>query len=247
MIKCKNEHRINEVIKLHSEGKGTRIISKELDIPRSTLSYMMKKYNLKNQVTKSNSINLSDFQRSLLIGTILGDSYISNRYKSSYINFAHCEKQEEYYNHKIENLGLEQSYNKKVENLDKRTDKLYSKFSYTSKSYLELKDYRNIFYKNNIKIIPIDFIEKYFDEISLAYMYMDDGNYTKESTTIATCCFSREEIKKFNKFLKKKFNLEFTILGNKSIRIRQKDKMRFFELIDPYIKNVNCMSYKSPL
>ena len=104
-----------------------------------------------------------------------------------------------------------------------------------------LKSWYYSFYKDKIKIIPFDLFE-YFTEVSLAFMYMDDGYKTQCSYGIATNCFTIEELNKFRIFLLEKFNLETSIHKGNRLYILAKSAKRFTELISPYI--CNCMKYK---
>jgi len=245
MIKCNHEHKIEEIKKLWKEGNGNRKVSKLLNIPRTTLKYLCDKYALKPHKIKSNRVKLKAFQKQMLIGMILGDAYLSNKGNSSYINFAHCLEQRDYLLHKVKKLEpIKSSYLKEVQNTDKRSGKIYKKITYTSLSYKELKDLRDIFYIEGIKILPIDYLQQNFTAISLAYMYMDDGNYSKYTTTISTCSFKKEELEDFCILLKNKFNIIATVQGNNSIRVKQKSISLFFQIISPYVRGIDCMLYK---
>ena len=95
--------------------------------------------------------------------------------------------------------------------------------------------YYKSFYKNGKKIIPIDLLHK-FTARSLAYMFMDDGCKAAHGYTIATNCFTKEEITEFRKFLLDKFNLETSMYeSNNVLRIRAKSMNNFKELVSPYI------------
>lgn len=56
-----------------------------------------------------------------------------------------------------------------------------------------IKDWDAAFYKNNKKVIPFELFN-YFTEVSLAFMFMDDGTKTHNSYSIATNCFTTEEL-----------------------------------------------------
>ena len=233
-------------IKEHwNNGLGCRKIGKLMNIDKSKVLWNAKRMGLKAHEAHHNHITLTYFQKSALIGMILGDAYLSKEGIGSLINFAHQIPQQEYALHKIEILKpIETSSLLYPEYFDKRTGKTYKRIAYTSKTYIELKEFRNIFYPIKKKIIPMEYIKNNFNEISLAYMYMDDGNKADYSITIATCGFEKENIKEFIDFLKFAFNLDCTILGNNSIRIRQKSVKRFFDLTSKYINEVECMKYK---
>ena len=72
---------------------------------------------------------------------------------------------------------------------------------------------------------------------------MDDGcKFSKYSYSIATNCFSIEDLKWFQAFLKSKFNLETTILKSKVLYIKACSKDLFTYLVKPYIND--CVKYK---
>ena len=60
-----------------------------------------------------------------------------------------------------------------------------------------LVELRNIFYPNNIKIIPMKYIFNNFTELSMYYLMMDDGSYdiSNNSYIINLQCFSKDNLK----------------------------------------------------
>jgi len=244
MQKEKHTEKYIEIEALWKEGKGRKFIMDKFNISSSVLHTILKRLNLENKSHRS--VNLSSYQKSVLIGTILGDTHILKGSKfTSSLNFAHCEAQKEYFDKKIEilkSLGI--SYNKEHNYFDKRTNKIYKRYTATTHSCIELKELRYIFYRNNKKFLPIEYLYNNFDSISLAYLYMDDGNTSKYNTTISTQSFEREELTKFCEILKKKFNLEFYVQKNLTIRLRQKDIAKFKNLIRSEVSKFPCMTYK---
>lgn len=193
----------------------------------------------------SKEIPLNRYQIEVLIGTILGDSSLRASNNAARLVCSHCPKQYNYILNKLnifKNIGTTLSYYKR--NIpNKKTNKRYSYYTISSNYNPFLLSFYNSFYKNGIKIIPKDLISKYFSRVSLAYMFMDDGckvhNY---SYSIATNCFSIEDLKWFQMFLKNKFNLETTILKSKVLYIKASSKDLFTYLVKPYIND--CVKYK---
>lgn len=237
----KNYDRITELWK---EGKTRSFICKEFKLQSSTLHYILKRLGLENPPPKS--VNLSKYEKSVLIGTIMGDSHIlSGSPITSSLNFAHCNAQKEYFDVKVDILKkLNFGYNKEHNYYDKRTNKIYKRYTCTSHSFVELKTLRHIFYKNGKKILPIEFLRDNFNEISLAYLYMDDGSTQKYNTIISMQCYERKELEDFVIILKSKFDLEFTVQFNNTLRIKQKDVKKFKELVRPEVEKITCMTYK---
>lgn len=234
-----------EIIKLHNSGMRPTAIRKLLGIPKSSYLHIRRRLNLESKAIRSGSLSLDNYAKEMLIGTILGDSHITKGTPiSSNVSFAHCTNQKGYFDYKVNLLRdlkgsiIEHNY------YDKRTNKSYKRYCYSSLSFKELKELRNIFYKNGKKIIPIEYIKENFTAISLAYLYMDDGSTQKYNTTISTMCFQKENLEEFAKFLKDKFEVEFTVGKNNVLRVVQKDADKFRELIIPEISKIPCMYYK---
>lgn len=97
------------------------------------------------------------------------------------------------------------------------------------------------FYLDGKKHIPFNLLDK-FSEVSLAFLFMDDGCKTSCSYSIATNCFDLKELEEFRIFLKRKFNLETSIFKSKVLYIRAKSRDIFTSLVSPYI--IPCMQYK---
>lgn len=240
LYKSKYENILEEIKLLKNNGLGNRKISKLLGIPRTSLMYLFRKYNLKNIEYVPKYANLNHFQKSALIGTLLGDGSISKKF---IFNIGHSTKQEEYYKSKIAlfspNITFLE-YKRKKE--DKRTGNTYYSLQAYSHKFEDIAMLRNIYYKKGIKEISRTVL-KNFNEISLAYLYMDDGNKSKQNVvTIGLCGFSQKSLIIFQKFILNKWNIESSILKSKSIYIKANSRKLFFHLIKPYI--TSSMLYK---
>lgn len=187
---------------------------------------------------------LTEYQKAVLIGTLLGDSSFRCNGINPSISCAHCPKQKELTIHKTEifkSLGAYYTYS--IRNTpDKRTGKYYETYTMRIGANPELKEWYKQLYPKGKKIIPIPLLKEVFNEVSLAFMYMDDGSKTSCGYSIATNCFSKENIKEFQKFLKTKFNLSTTIHSQNVLYIKACSKDLFTKLIKPYI--IPCMQYK---
>lgn len=234
---------------LFNKGLSDYVIAKELNMsPDGVYSHRMRYHYLRNNDLRFNkAIELSDFQKQVLIGTVLGDS--SLRVQSNTVNAnpslscAHCVAQKEYCEYKtkiFENLGAKCNYHKR--NIpDKRNGIYYEDYAMYVPANPEFLIYYQSFYKNGKKVIPFELLDN-FTEVSLAFMYMDDGSKTNNTYSIATNCFSMEDLIKFKKFLYNKFNIETTIRKNHVLYIRICSKDIFTSLISPHF--CECMKYK---
>lgn len=236
---CKIESRLEEIKLLKEQGLGNRKISKRLNIPRTSLMYLFRKYNLKNIEYTPKYANLNHFQKSALIGSLLGDSSISKKF---ILNIGHGIKQEEYYKHKVELFSPNvKFFEYKREKIDKRTNNIYSYLQAYSNRYEDIVNLRKIFYPKNKKVISEEILKE-FNEISLAYLFMDDGSYHSSGGTIALCNFSDDDLKLFQFFLLKKWDIEVTIQKNKCTYVKANSRKIFINLIKPYI--IPSMMYK---
>lgn len=237
-------HLYEEITTLWLEGKTRKYICDKYGFSTSLTHNILKRCNLKNPLPKS--VDLDYYEKSVLIGTIMGDTHIlKGSNKTSSINFAHYNKHKEYFDFKVNILKkLGKGFNKEYSKIDKRTGNTYISNTYTSLSFLELKTLRFIFYPNGKKILPIEYLKNNFNEISLAYLYMDDGSSYKYNTIISLQCYEREELLEFIDLLKTKFDLDFTLQSNKTLRIKQKDVSKFKELIKSEVEKIKCMEYK---
>lgn len=107
----------------------------------------------------------------------------------------------------------------------------------------ELSFYADLFYKNNKKIIPSS-LSDYFNELSLAYWFMDDGSLKKYKTTqafiLCTDSFSKEQVLFLGGLIKAKFNIHVNYhkqRDNYIIFIPSKHFIEFRQIILPFIHN----------
>lgn len=235
-----------EFEKLFYKGLSDYAIAKELNVSSDGIySYRMRHNYYRRDLRLNQGIELSEFQKEVLLGTLLGDSSLrlGKDCKNPSISCAHGIKQKEYCEYKtkiFEDLGAHCKYNKR-HIADKRTNKLYEDYTMFIPANPILKPWYTSFYNNKIKRIPFDLF-KYFTEISLAFMYMDDGSKIGNTYQIATNCFTKDEITKFRIFLLEKFNLETSMFKSHVLYIKQSSAYHFTELIKHYI--IPSMQYK---
>ena len=232
---------------LFKEGLSDYKIAKILNMsPDGIYSHRMRHgYIRKKDLRLNESIPLTQFQKSVLIGTVLGDSSLRlpKNCKNPRLICMHGIKQKNYCEYKtkiFETIGAKCRYHKR-NIIDKRTNIYYEDYTLSIPANPELLFYYNNFYKDNKKIISQYILDK-FDEISLAFMFMDDGYRQQNTYRIATNCFNLEDLKRFQKFLYKKWNIQSTICKDHTIYIKTKSSKIFENLISPYI--CESMRYK---
>jgi hypothetical protein len=214
-----------------NQGLSTTEIAKIYNVHRTTILNKIKKYKIK--------ININDKQKELIIGSLLGDACIVKRKNKSYFRISHCEKQKDYLLYKKEIL------NNIVRTVSKHIDKRGNStmYSFNTLSFNELNYFKDLFYKDNVKVI--NNIGEYLTPFSLAIWYMDDGSKVNKSCKISTESFSYTENQILQSILKNKFNLDCKILKYKKyyyLFFNVSNTIKFHNLIKEYI--VDCMKYK---
>lgn len=227
-------------------------IAKIYNVNRTTISNRLKEYHINsNPNQRKNShikqVQLNQIQRSLVIGSVLGDASIilSQRRVTPYFKVAHCEKQKDYLLWKSD--ILKPFVNNVAKTIDKRGNSIM--YSFNTVSHKELKFYHEIFYTNGIKTINKELIN-YLDALGLAVWFMDDGSKLNNCNfRISTDGFSEDENMILADILKSNFNLTAKVN-----RYQRNDKYFYYlsldkdnaikmnELISPFF--VNCMKYK---
>lgn len=246
MIKSKIDDVKDKFENLFYKNLSDYKIAKELNIsPNAVLAYRKKHGYVRKSLKENNEIALTQDNKEVLLGTLLGDAslYKYKNYKNPVFSFEHGIKQKEYGEYKaklLSNLKLHTNiYTRNV--IDKRTNKYYTSYSVRAAANPAFEYYYCAFYKNNKKVIPFELLND-FSEKSLAILFMDDGSKTKSGYEISTNCFTVEEVNKFRNFLFCKFGIETSILKTHAIYIRKQSKELFKSLIKKYV--IPSMMYK---
>lgn len=206
--------------------------------------------------------NYRDFsrnQKELLVGTLLGDGFISkhsrskkNTGKLSCLQFSHAEKQEEWLDTKIKAL---QGFNWS----EKRTN--YRKIISVNSEYNpSIGKLRDKFYIDNTKIVPFDLVEEYMSPRLLASWFMDDGNkqvgkWGRPKGRLYTNNFTKKETERLVSLLNN-YGVECSIRKTKSQKTKGINRSPYYywiyitadgferlsEIISPYV--VPSMRYK---
>ena len=116
------------------------------------------------------AINLTDHQRNIIVGTVLGDgSLIETASKNNFcLQIDHCNAQKEYVFWKYEALDLLVPTPPKYQSKNKS-------WRFRTISHPELTEIGKLFYRNRIKVVPKE-IASLLTPLGLAVWFMDDGN-----------------------------------------------------------------------
>ena len=197
------------------------------------------------------SIKLTDEQREILVGTLLGDGHLEtqNKGRTFRLKVEHSVNQKDYTDwlyEKFKNLVLTKPQVKE----QKINGKLYQKYWFSTVSNGAVRFYAQQFYQNGKKVVP-KFIAKMVTPLSLAVWFMDDGSLKSKfhrARIINTQCFNELDLKRLQEMLLKKFNINTTLRNQKEgkqIYNPSTDIEKFISIIKSYIHN--SMEYKIKL
>ena len=231
---------------LHAQGLTNQQISEILNIKINSVRTALNRIGLKSN--RFEKINADNNLKQFVIGSLLGDGCISITQKDHYnncISFGHSLKQYDYLIWKSEFLKRYNLSSGKITTSTQVSNRyklgFCTSYYFKSKRHPVFSEYRDVFYLNGKKILPVDLI-KQMDAFALAIWYMDDGNVCTRSYQISTNNFTVEECYQLIDILKTNFDINATVDLNKRLYIRTDSKQKFENLIKPYI--IPCMSYK---
>lgn len=195
-------------------------------------------------------------RKSLLIGTLLGDSIFTVDYRSKSLPYrfitSHVELK--FVQHVVKVLGLEGQGN-----FSTRISGYGSKINvFTSKtlSYdplFDINDYYVLSEKDNRyhkRFFTAEYLLKYLDIDGVSLWYADDGsivpnndNWDTPILSIATCAYSKEQCIEFQKYFTKKFGItpDFRVDtrvkngSGISLKFRTKDSLKLLSLLKNYM------------
>lgn len=229
-----------DFLDLYNKGLKDCEIAKILNTSDARISEYRRSINLISN--KSSNIFITEIQEQVILGTVLGDGHLYNYKDTSMLRFDHCKKQKEYIYFKYNILKNLCKYNqpKYLTSLDKRSNKINEKYSLHTKSFIELKKYRNMFYQPK-KIISKE-ICSLLKPLAIAIFFMDDGYKHKNAYFFSTNNFNIESIKNFQDFLYNNYKIESSMHKNKVIYIKSNSRDKFTKIIEPFI--IESMKYK---
>ena len=180
---------------------------------------------------------LNSAQKSLIVGTILGDGHVLKTTMGYCLRIKHSIKQKELVDWKhtlLENIST--------------PPKIYqNSYYFRTVSHPELPYYRNLFYRGKRKRIPRQLL-RMINPLALAVWIMDDGTNELGHTRalrINSHCFNLSEHKKLQSILRAKFGFISTINRDKDmyrLRIAKSSMSKLRKVVTPYI--VPSMLYK---
>ena len=182
---------------------------------------------------------LTSKQKEIIIGTLLGDGHLEKNGKHTRLRVDHYNKHKKYVFWLAKELIPFSLKPRAINETDKRSGKVYSRWHISTKSLQLFDEFRALFYRGRIKIVPRN-LEALITPLSLAIWYMDDGFRRQDSKGFYLCTssFTEEEQKALQEILQARFSLTTRIhhqheLGRIFIPSAYAD--RFNEIIKPFI------------
>ena len=192
-----------------------------------------------------NKIKLSERQRLIIVGTLLGDGHLEtvDKGRTYRLKITHSIKQKEYiewlYN-ELKNLVRTPPQRK----LKKGINKIYEEYWFNTYSLGLLRFYAQQFYVYGEKVIP-KVIGKLLDPLAIAVWFMDDGSYKSnrhKTYIVHTLSFKKNNLKLLQNVLEKKYEIK-TRLHKQYYKSSMKWRLyilsesadKFKNLLEPYI------------
>ena len=155
---------------------------------------------------------------SLIVGSLLSNSYLEKREYGVRIIFIKYSSNVEYlmwFHSFLAKKGYCSNKKPKLSKLIGKGNKVLFIYSFKSYSFSSFIWLFNIFYKDDIKIIPRN-LEKYFTPLALATLFLSSiglGNKAKlgKKSKLATTLVSVEDLKYLSLILKNKYNIDTII------------------------------------
>lgn len=216
--------------------------------------------NKKNILKKLVMTILTQHQKDLIFGTLLGDGNLQTFSKGNTWRYRALQKAEHkaYLFNKytiLQNLCSSPPIFSAVK--DERTGNTYKRFYFNTLVDPAFNPYASQFYASGMKDVPsIDTLKANLTPRALAYFYMDDGSLKWKNISNAcrfsTQNFSLEGVERIQETLKQLYDLK-TSLNKRSLKdgqvgyliaVPEKSALAFYNVIKPYI--VDPMGYKIP-
>lgn len=235
------------VLSLLSNGKNYEEIASIVGVAKNSIGrFCRKNFGLLDDrgKAKRQRIELTQKQKEILFGGLLGDMCIQKHLKNYRGSIIHSVKQLEYaqYLHKELNniVGIFRFIKVKANN------NFYDECQFSIKPNLNLEFFYKEFYENfnNKKDIPYNL--ELLTPLAIAIWFMDDGfllnNGHSKTLGFSTCNFSLEGLLRIQKYLEENYNIKTIIRKNFYLIVKKESALTLKNLIDPYI--INSMKYK---
>jgi recombination protein RecA len=182
--------------------------------------------------------SLSEVQREIIIGTLLGDG--SMRCKTNaLLEINHTVRQKEYVDWKYRQLFELVRTPPKARNGNQGR----IAYRFVTRSLTELTPFYRVFYEDGRKVIP----EVELTPLTLAVWFMDDGCRSRSAVYLNTQQFNSDGQTMLLEMLRNQWSIDGSLNKDKiyyRIRISVKGTVKLVKLIEPYV--IPELRYKLP-
>jgi len=184
-----------------------------------------------------NMIQMTSFQRSIIIGIILSDGWMQHRIRwNPKIGFKQSIKNFEYFWYVFIQLSSLCSNYPWLTKTIKRGKLFYALEFQTRQLRCIIEIYTLFYYESKIKVIKPELYD-YLDYLALAHWIMGDGAKKNKGLTLCTDNFSYKEVVLLMNILKIKYDINTTMHKEKNkprIYINDKELLKILPYIKPY-------------
>lgn len=208
----------------------------------------------RKEVTNFNK-PLSNTIKSIICGSLLGDGHAEKRSggKGTRIIFYQESIHSEYLlylHYLVASLGYCNTTKPKIKTRLGKKGKTKYIIRFATWTYDIFNDIYSLWYINNIKIIPKDWVSNNLTPLALAIWIQDDGGRVSKGLKLATNSFRYEDCIYLSNLLTKKYNLITSVVSagppnQYNIYIKQESMKLLYNIVSPYI--VKSMLYKITL
>lgn len=202
--------------------------------------------NIKGKLIKS-KFRLSEKQKLVLIGTILGDGSLAKHGRYYRLFIKHAANQQELIKWKyniFKNIIL-MPLNYFAQEVN---GKEYKFIQFVTLTHPVFGECRKRFYRDSRKIIPVKIDQIFYHPLSLAVLLMDDGANDTFGVTIQTHSFQKSEVKRLSQTIKKNFRIETSLRKNKGkwiLYFPKKEIEKLHRTVKKYL--LPSFKYKFPI
>jgi len=193
-------------------------------------------------------MSLSERQQAIVIGTLLGDGCLETNGRYVRLRIDHSQRQKRYVFWKFNQMHkLTSGKPRFVKFYDKRTNRIYKHWRFDTISSAIFVPFKNLFYINGKKQIPLNIKRLLFSPLSIAVWFMDDGYRRKDckGAYLNTQAYSEQGQRLLQEVLEENFKIKTKIhwaCGRPKIYISSNEFDNFQNLITS--ETIPCLEEK---
>lgn len=203
---------------------------------------------------QSRRLKLTQEQRDVLVGTLLGDGHLetANQGKTYRLKIEHAVSQKAYlewlYRVFQDWVRTPPVIRARAVTFRGKTN-VYKRIGFATISTGSLRFYAQQFYADRKKIVP-KLIHRWLTPRAMAIWYMDDGSIKSrqhKTVLLNTHSFSDQDLKRLQQALEQRYGIKSTVrkqVDGKQLYLTAETVEKFLRLIQPYV--ISSMEYKLP-